>query len=361
MFVQDYNTVDDRVLDQNIVQAVHFDRPDHIPISFHISPACWRGYYSDQLQAMMAAHPILFPNFTPVENEVRTNFTPWELAGKPYTDSWGCVWETTLDGISGTVVDHPLKTWKDFDHYHMPNPEEQNGWGQIYWAAERERIEWTKANGNLAKGALRRGHTFMTLTYIRGFENVSFDMMDEDHRFMALLKMIEHFNLFQVQRYVDLGVDWMGFPEDLGMQHAPMLSPKYFGKYIKPVYDRILAPALDADCIVHISSDGNIRELADDLVDAGAHVLGLQDLVNGIDWIRRNLKGRVCIELDLDRQRITRFGTPEDIDKHVQQCVQALGSREGGLMLHYSLYPGVPRQNIEAVMTAMERYAGHYS
>ena len=52
-----------------------------------------------------------------------------------------------------------------------------------------------------------------------------------------------------------------------------------------------MAPALEAGCIVHMHSDGDIRSLVDDLILSGVQVINLQDLVNGIDWIRERLKG----------------------------------------------------------------------
>ena len=86
-----------------------------------------------------------------------------------------------------------------------------------------------------------------------------------------------------------------------------------------------------------------------------------QDLVNGIDWIQARLKGRVCIDLDVDRQRVTRFGTPDQIDDHVRHAVEMLGTREGGLMLKHGLFPGIPLENISALMDAMEKYSQHFS
>jgi hypothetical protein len=108
-------------------------------------------------------------------------------------------------------------------------------------------------------------------------------------------------------------------------------------------------------------SDGDIRDLVDDLVVSGVDALNLQDLVNGVDWIATNLKGKVCIDLDIDRQQITRFGTPEQVDKLIREEVEKLGGREGGLMMIYGLYPGVPLDNVKAIMDAMERYTSYYT
>jgi len=41
--------------------------------------------------------------------------------------------------------------------------------------------------------------------------------------------------------------------------------------------------------------------------------------------------------------------------------VEKLGSRRGGLMMIYGLYPGVPFENAAALMDAMEKYLFHYS
>ena len=90
-------------------------------------------------------------------------------------------------------------------------------------------------------------------------------------------------------------------------------------------------------------------------------MINLQDLVNGIDWIAEQFAGRTCIDLDIDRQMITARGTPEQIDALIREEVEKLGSKAGGLMMIYGLYPGVPVANIQALMDSMEKYATHYS
>ena len=69
----------------------------------------------------------------------------------------------------------------------------------------------------------------------------------------------------------------------------------------------------------------------------------------------------MCIDLDIDRQRITPFGTPQQIEALIREEVTKLGSKAGGLMMIYGLYPNVPLENVKALMDAMERYAFYYS
>ena len=136
-----------------------------------------------------------------------------------------------------------------------------------------------------------------------------------------------------------------------------MLSPEQFRQYIQPSYQRMMGMVRDAGKIVHMHSDGDIRTLADEILEGGCQVLNLQDLVNGIDWIAEHLRGRVCIELDVDRQNVTFGGTPREIDALIREEVEKLSTPQGGLMMIYGLYPGTSLENAEAVAAALEKYA----
>lgn len=119
--------------------------------------------------------------------------------------------------------------------------------------------------------------------------------------------------------------------------------------------------AREKNVIIHMHSDGYLHDLIDDLINGGVEVLNLQDLVNGIKWIAEKFSGRVCVELDIYRQSITARGAPEQIDELIKDEVARIGTKEGRLMMIYGLYPGVPLENVKAVMDAMERYAFYYS
>ena len=345
---------------ENILRAVRFERPDYIPMVFHINPACWHYYDQIILQDLMQARPFLFPDFHR-QDKVTPEYDLNQRADEPYTDPWSSVWKTTENGITGVVVEHPLHDWKAFDAYTAPDPFKTDGTFPVDWQKVQSRAKEQKRRGELVCGGLPHGHTFLRLLDIRGYENLIFDMMGEESRLKKLLQMVENFNIEVVQRWLECEPDMMSYPEDLGMQIGPMLSPESFRNIFKPVYERLMKPAREHGCIIHMHSDGDIRTLVDDLIDGGVEVINLQDLVNGIDWIAEKFAGRTCIDLDIDRQDITARGTPQQIDSLIREEVKKLGSKQGGLMMIYGLYPGVPIDNVEALMDAMIRYAGFYS
>ncbi len=348
------------MIDRAIQKSICFEHPDFIPMRFVINDACWDHYPHEALWDLMEAHPMLFPDFRRPQEPFSVRHSLVAQKDHPYRDDWGCLWTTTVDGITGTVTDHPLKDWSDFENYPIPDPEKCMGIGPIDWEQQAAAICRRLDQKEFVKAGLRHGHTFLQASDIRGYQNLLFDMEDEEPRLRELLDRITEFNLFIINRYLELGAQMISLPEDLGMQQGPMLSPENFKEYILPCYRRLVQPVKDAGKLVHMHSDGDIRTLAPMLMECGMDVLNLQDLVNGIDWIRDHLKGKLCIELDVDRQRITPFGTPGEVEELILREVRELGSPAGGLMMVYGLYPGVPLENAGALMDAMEKYAFFY-
>jgi len=343
---------------ENLLRTVRFERPERIPMVFHINAACWHHYPPEALWELMADHPLLFPDYDAAAPRVVPEIPRFARADEPFVDPWGCTWKTPDDGIMGVVVEHPLAHWAALEHFSPPDPNRFNHYGPVDWDDPKTFANPSGFMKHLRAGEVGHGHTFLKLCDLRGYPQVLYDMVDEDPRLDRLIDMIEAFNMGLVRNFLDrFDAEWIGFAEDLGMQQGPMLSPDQFRRYIKPSYQRLMKAARDAGCIIHMHSDGDIRALVDDLIAGGVEVVNLQDRVNGLDWIRLKLAGRVCIDLDIDRQHVTPAGSPADIDALIRSEVEMLGCRQGGLMMIYGLYPGVPLQNVKALMDAMQRYA----
>jgi len=346
---------------ENILRAIRFKEPEYVPVNFCINSSCYKAYPQEALFDLMESHPFLFPDFKRPKIPYTPNYGLCSRKDQPFTDDWGCLWQTTTDGIVGTVTRHPLDDWSKLDAYTYPDPERCMGIGPVDWDNEKELVWKMKKDGKFIQRGLRHGHTFLQICDIRGYQNVVFDMMDEEPKLVELLEKITDFNSYIIKKYLDMDVDVISYAEDLGMQRGPMLTPDNLRQYILPCYKRLMQPAKEKGTAIHMHSDGDIRLLAPILLECGVDILNLQDLVNGIDWIRDNLKGKVCIDLDIDRQKVTAFGTTKDIDELVLNEIRELGSRKGGLMLTFGLYPGTPLENVKALMDALEKYAFYYA
>lgn len=345
---------------ENSLKAYRFEGPAWIPCEVIITEQAWLQYTREELGAVVERHPLLFPELDPkAVDTTAMPENPWQRADLHYQDSWGVTWRTTEDGVTGIPLRHPLESWDAFEDLQEPDPAEHNGWGTVDWSGMRRRLERARRVGRCGPVTqLRHGHTFLTLTYLRGFENIIYDMFDEEARLWRLIEMIERFNTRHLQYLLDLNAEIVGFPDDLGGQQSPMISPDLFERYILPSYRRLMGLAREAGRLVHMHSDGHILDLSDMLLDAGVRIFNIQDLVHGIDTLRKELVGRVALHLDIDRQRITVRGNPTEVDELVREEAAKLALPEGGLALRYEFRPPSPIENLDAVCTAMERYSG---
>ncbi len=339
---------------ENMLRVIRFERPDYIPVVFYISESVFSHYDPHAVEELLESHPVIAG-----KGRMR-----WDLVPKEgdkvdedvvYYDEFGVEWKGAIDGIRGVVQKHPLDDFSKIKDYRFPDVPLLD--------SEAERLEVAKAKeqGRFTARGLPHGHTFLRLTDLCGFENVLIGMADEDEDLTELIRRLEEYNAAFIDQYARMGYDMITYPEDLGMQVGPMISPALFRRFIKPSYQRLMRPARDAGAIIHMHSDGDIRALADDLIDGGVDILNIQDLVNGIDWIRERFFGRYAIDLDVDRQKITVFGTPAEVDALVREEVEKLSSPDGGLMLKFGWYPGTPLENVKALMDAFEKYMYYWN
>jgi hypothetical protein len=270
-------------------------------------------------------------------------------------DNWGCLWHYPGDYLDGQVIEFPLENWDNFKDYKPPASKDYQDWNKL----RRDVLELRK-KGELVSLGVEHGFFFLRLTYLRRFENLMIDIAEGKKGLDTLIDIVTDYWCDVIKRFVELKPDIIHFGDDLGMQTSLPISPISWRKYIKPSYKKIFSIARENDIEVYLHTDGYIVDIIPDLIETGVTVLNPQDLVNGLDNIERLVKGKICIDLDIDRQNITFFGTPKDIEEHILNCIRKLGSPKGGLMLVFGAYPGIPIENLKAVILAMEKYNNYW-
>lgn len=105
----------------------------------------------------------------------------------------------------------------------------------------------------------------------------------------------------------------------------------------------------DAGMDVHFHSDGQIKEIIPDLIDIGANVINCQATVVGLDYIKKEFRGKVCFRTDLDRQYVMVFGTPNEVKAHIQDVFNHLGNASGGIIACGEIGDDTPMANIRAM------------
>jgi hypothetical protein len=335
----------------NYLKTLEFRKPDWIPCSFGISPATWKGY-RDKLEDIIVAYPRIF-GYYKRRGQGFDNFSGPYAEGY-YTDNWGCVWHNVQPGLEGQVVGHPLEDWKALDDYAFPDPLVYNERGRWDWDRIIEDVERRRELGLLTSGTGER--LFDRLYFLRGFKNLMRDIVTDDPHLPKLLERFQEHEMILIKKWLEIGVDIMSFHTDIGMQTGLMISPLQFRKYVKPLFKELFTTCRRAGVHVGLSSDGRLLDIVDDLVECGVSVNDPQFRANTLDGIERVYKGKLCIDLDLDRQMFA-FCKPKDIHDQIRESVERLNSPDGGFMMKAEVSgTNVPLENIEAICMAMEQF-----
>jgi hypothetical protein len=317
------------------IKSLNFEGPDAIPVSASILPAAWIKY-REALDEVVARHPDLFGEAGTDPRDYDAIHTPTYVSGE-HVDVWGCVWSSIKTGMESIVTGHPVKTREDVRTLRIP--EEDAGFPH--------------------------GFMYLRLQDLRGFEALMIDFAEEPPELQMLIDKVLAYNLRQARlllaRLKDRHAEGtiVSFGDDLGLQQRLPISPKQWRTYLKPCYAAIYGPFREAGFYVYMHTDGHIYEIIPDLVDCGVSVVNPQVRANGLDNLARVCKGKVCVDLDLDRQLFP-FATPQQIDDHIREAVETLGMPEGGLWLKAEIGEDVPLENIDAIFTALETYRSYY-
>lgn len=311
------------------MKAMLFEGPELIPVQAYFLPATWMKY-REALDDVVARHPILFG---PKGESARD----YDAVGGTYVagnhvDAWGCVWSNIHTGAESIVTGHPIPRREDILTYKAPEP----------------------------GAGIPHGFMWLRLGDLRGFEELMVDFADDAPELQTLIDMVRDYTVGETKRIVEGAGEIVFFGDDLGMQHSLAIHPEKWRRYLKPCYQAIYDVVHATGRYVYMHTDGHLLPIIPDLIDVGVNVLNPQVRANGLEGLVREAKGKVCVDLDLDRQLFP-FATPDELDRHVRSAVEALGAKEGGLWLKAEMAEDVPLANIDAICTALERYRGFYS
>jgi len=337
----------------NLVKTIRFERPDWIPATVSILPATWMKYGED-VEAVVLEHPKLFPHYQ--RGAFKNQKLQRHYRKGRWRDAWGVLWDNIEEGMAAIPVESeaPLRDWAALDDFRPPDPLSVDDHGEpVDWEARAAGVARTKENGGLASGGLVHGFMFMRLFYLRGFCNFMMDVATRDPRLDKIIEMVLDYNLAVVDKWLEAGIEMLTGGDDLGMQDSLPISPDDWRRYLKPCYRAIFGRCRDKGVLTYLHSDGHILEIIPDLVECGLNTINPQIRANTLDGLVRVAKGKLCINLDLDRQLFP-FATPDEIRAHIREAKDALYSPEGGLMLTAECAPDVPLENIKAICETFE-------
>jgi len=148
--------------------------------------------------------------------------------------------------------------------------------------------------------------------------------------------------------------------EDLGSQESLMYSPAQIHQFLLPRMKRMMELVHQAGAFVFHHSDGAVRAIIPDMIEAGIDVLNpVQWRCKGMDreGLKRDFGDRLVFHGGVDNQYTLAFGTVDEVRQEVLDNIRILGAGGGYIM--------APCHNIQAVsppenIVAMYETGYHY-
>ncbi len=185
---------------------------------------------------------------------------------------------------------------------------------------------------------------------------------DRAHDFLEKLVELHLKNLDEFLGRVGTYIDVIVFGDDLGMQTGPQISPAMYREFFKPRHARMWKRARElADVKVMLHCCGGVRELLDDLIDAGLDAINpVQISCSGMEasGLKKDFGTRITFwGGGCDTQEILSRGTPESVRKHIHGQIEAL-HRDGGFVFQqvHNILADVPPENIVAMFDTIAEF-----
>jgi len=320
---------------QRVKRAITFNSPDRVPISHAVLPAAQLKYGQALDEILTQFREDFGWDYMP--NMALEDFPAVYEKGRN-TDDFGTVWFSEWLGVCGIPVQWPLGELSGYEEFKWPQdfsvgpPQGRLYSGHMMGYDDR----W------YARGAWIT--YFEQLQQLRGMENFLMDIAAESKAFYRLLDDMLDFNLRWIDNWTKLDYDGL------------LIKPEMWRRIFKPRYAQMFRRARERGMDVWYHTDGQIREIFGDLIEIGVQVINCQVPVVGHDWIAKNVRGRVAIRTDIDRQRVMPLGSTTGVKEEVHRTFEACGSSRGGIIACGEVGPDVPLENIRAMYEAFIEY-----
>jgi len=194
--------------------------------------------------------------------------------------------------------------------------------------------------------------------FVLGFENsMVMSMTESDFIGEMLSKSADYYSKL-IQCAVREGIDVLFLADDFAYNKGLFMEPSRFELLWRPHFERLVAPARNANIPIIFHSDGKIDNAVEMLLDMDINCLNPMD-PSGVDYrdYKKRYGHRVTLWGNIDIQWPLATGTPEDVEKDVKAHMDIL--KPGGRWIagsSHSIVNYIPHENFVTMINAFHKY-----
>jgi uroporphyrinogen decarboxylase len=346
---------------QRTLEALRHREPDLVPVCLaYETPRAIAERYGKSCDESLMRQDIYTVSLD--LGEAASEITERYLRGIPddaRVDSWGvATWRSSTDDTH--AVYGPLQNMSQpaqLDDFPFP---------KVLFdkipAAVAESIADHHRNGLAVQGAMSQ--TIFELAWnMYGMENLMVAFAENSAFAHRLLDEITIRKQAMAACFARAGVDILRLGDDVGTQRGMLISPATWRRFLKPRLASVIAAARTErpDIPVFYHSDGDVRDIIDELIEIGVTILNpIQPECMDPVQIKRLYGDRLTLWGTLGTQTTLPHGKPEEIRAVVRKCMRRLGPG-GGYVIGptHTINRDVPWENIVAFYEAVQEYGSY--
>jgi hypothetical protein len=326
-----------------IKDSLTFSSPARVPRDLWLLPWAQEQYPTQvaEIEARFPRDMVTSPGFQREKPLTRGD----QYGIGVYVDEWGCAFENLQRGVIGEVK-HPLVArWEDLENVRPP---------AAALSIDPDQIDaFCRSTDRFVLGGCCP-RPFERAQFLRGSENLFFDLAEQPGELFTLLDRIHRFYLAEMELWAKTGVDGLMFMDDWGAQRSLLISPRQWRKIFKPLYRDYIDLAHRYGKFIFMHSDGYTIDIIPDLIELGLDAINTQIFTMDIEDLGRRFGGQITFWGEVDRQHLLSFATTADIDQAVRRVKQAL-FHGGGVIAQCEFGAGSKPENVYQVYLSWEQ------
>ncbi|MCX7029821.1 MAG: hypothetical protein NTU62_06825 [Spirochaetes bacterium] len=271
---------------------------------------------------------------------------------RTFTDPWG-VRKRIMGELLPYAVSHPVRTAADLDRLRPPDPRRD-----AVLAAVRETARRLRGRRAVVFVA---PVDFAASWNLCGMERLLTSYLEEPGFARRIGAMVLEYALELCRLAVREGADVVVLSDDYAHKTGPLMSPAQFRELVLPFLAEAVGSvrATGALCVKH--TDGDVRELLEDLGGTGVDGIGPLEPAAGMDLgeVKRRYGSRVAVVGNLDVDLLCR-GSVEEVRSATRALIESV-SPGGGYVLSSgnTITSAVRSENFVAMVRTARELGGY--
>jgi len=283
--------------------------------------------------------PFIFESQTEMTDIFGKRHKIRDIDGNPYPDYYGGY----------------IKNRDDWEKYPKPDMKEEYKAAKKFYKGVLRKCKDIKDDiCIIAQNALTS--VFPPVWQGMGMNNFARALKNDPKLIEERFRFCTDFVLTVFRAYSDCGAKIFLEGGDIAHKGGPMMSPKYFNKYLLPRYQEVSEAIHDWGGKFILHTDGDITSQLDFIVESGFD--GLQCLEP--PWVdpylvKKKVGDKLCLSGNIDTKHILVDATKQEVEQAVANAINAMGKGGGFMISPANFHPNITVDRLRWMIEAANK------